>query len=57
MKNILADPQTSGGLLIAVQPEALDAFLDNMQKNHMPQYAMQAIGKITSPMDFPIVVQ
>jgi len=57
MKNILADPQTSGGLLIAVQPEALDAFLDCMQKNHMPQYTMQAIGKITSPMDFPIVVQ
>lgn len=40
----LCDPQTSGGLLIAVKPNEVVHFLNLMQENNMPDYAMEPIG-------------
>lgn len=44
---VVCDPQTSGGLLIAVAPEALDAALKTAQ-------SPQVIGRILSKADTPI---
>lgn len=39
-KHLLADPQTSGGLLIAVAPEGVAAFEQLMQEQGYPAYAL-----------------
>ena len=43
-KEILCDPQTSGGLLIAVQPEEQKAVEQLLEAHHLPS---KAIGEIT----------
>ncbi|MHA4806472.1 selenide, water dikinase SelD [Flavitalea flava] len=43
-KLILADPQTSGGLLVAVDPDFTDAFEAILQANHIPEQNCRAIG-------------
>jgi selenide, water dikinase len=44
MRLILCDPQTSGGLLIAVKPQKLDALLSALRQRNVNA---QAIGEIT----------
>ncbi|MDP9046945.1 MAG: selenide, water dikinase SelD [Bacteroidota bacterium] len=43
-KYILADPQTSGGLLIAIDPSAISAFEDILRKNGIGKKNIAAIG-------------
>ncbi len=46
-KKILADPQTSGGLLIAVAPEASDEIVSLFKKNNLEKF-IQPIGQFIS---------
>ena len=48
-KNLLADPQTSGGLLIAVDPSELQAFHELMSNEGYGEIVKEPIGKITEP--------
>ena len=54
-KNILADPQTSGGLLIAVKKSAVDK-LQHLLVAAGLEHAAMPIGKITSKQDFVVSV-
>jgi len=45
-KNILADPQTSGGLLVSVDKNAVEAFQKILTENGMEEYC-KPIGRIT----------
>jgi selenide,water dikinase len=54
IRNILADPQTSGGLLVAVNPMYLDEYIELMKCNNMPSFSMQSIGKITASSEFMV---
>ena len=53
MKMVLADPQTSGGLLIAIAPHELDRLIDRLASAEVPAAAV--IGEITSQQ--PHVIQ
>ena len=53
-KLILADPQTSGGLLFAVEESALPALLDALKAHGVKEFA--AIGKVTEADKAKIVV-
>ena len=46
-KNILADPQTSGGLLVSVDKNAVEEFQKVLTENGMEEYC-NPIGRITS---------
>ncbi|HEY0611113.1 MAG TPA: selenide, water dikinase SelD, partial [Chitinophaga sp.] len=51
-KYILADPQTSGGLLVAVSEEATNSFEEQMRdQGHL----VQAIGRLTSKDGGPLI--
>ncbi|WP_298716549.1 selenide, water dikinase SelD [uncultured Oceanisphaera sp.] len=52
-QHILCDPQTSGGLLVAVRPESVDAFL-SLAAQHQLQLA--PIGKLTAAGEHRIEV-
>ncbi len=52
-KTIVCDPQTSGGLLIAVKPEAADEVAALLEAN---QLWFQPIGKMTSFADYPLII-
>jgi selenide,water dikinase len=52
-KNILADPQTSGGLLVSVDKNAVEAFQKILTENGMEEYC-KPIGRIT-PKSFSTV--
>jgi len=54
--NLLPDPQTNGGLLIAVDPENADDIMNVFQDFDL-QYFMSQIGKITSNKDKIIIVK
>jgi len=54
-KNILADPQTSGGLLIAVKESGI-ADLQKLLMEFGLDHAVKPIGKITSKRDFVVSV-
>jgi selenide,water dikinase len=43
-KNILADPQTSGGLLVAVREEAAPAFESLLRQNGLPEACCRPFG-------------
>ncbi len=45
-RNLLCDPQTSGGLLVAVDPDGEDAFLETVRDAGM---ALSAIGELRAP--------
>ena len=47
------DPQTSGGLLLAVAPEEAEHLRDELQKAGLPA---QIVGEITEKQDAEIVV-
>lgn len=53
IEDILYDPQTSGGLLIAVAPESIDALV-----NHLEQYNLSAsiVGKVIEKKNWDIEV-
>ena len=53
MQEILFDPQTSGGLLLAVAPEEAENLRDELQKASLPA---QIVGEITEKQDTEIVV-
>ena len=53
MQEILFDPQTSGGLLLAVAPEEAESLRDELQKAGLPA---QIVGEITEKQDTEIVV-
>jgi len=44
---LLCDPQTSGGLLVAVAPDAVDEYLAVAKKAGLPPSALMPIGKMT----------
>ncbi len=54
--NILCDPQTSGGLLVAVDPNDLDEFKSIMQQFNLDNKAMQPIGKFTAKENLVVIV-
>ena len=53
-RNIVCDPQTSGGLLIAVAPDAIDEVKAILEGHVM---RAQVIGKMTSKSEFLVTVQ
>jgi len=55
-KNLLADPQTSGGLLIAVAPEGLRKVQDILREYGLEDF-IEPIGKIREDSDTTVRVQ
>ncbi len=45
---LLADPQTSGGLLVAVRPDKVDQFIALMKREEFEQFAYTSIGEMTA---------
>jgi selenide,water dikinase len=54
-KAILADPQTSGGLLIAVKPAAVDAVKNILQGNGLGKFSTP-IGSITAKQEKIVII-
>ena len=54
-KNILADPQTSGGLLIAVAKDAINEVIEALQQNGLSD-RITPIGEITEAGSFAVSV-
>ena len=54
-KNILAHPQTSGGLLIAVSKDALQGVIEQLKQNGLSD-SITPIGEITASEDFAVSV-
>ena len=54
-KNVLADPQTSGGLLIAVSKDALQDVIEQLKQNGLSENIIP-IGEITASEDFAVSV-
>ena len=54
-KSILADPQTSGGLLISVAKESLSELTSMLQEHDLSEY-VQPIGEITESGSFAVTV-
>ena len=54
MEEVLFDPQTSGGLLLAVAPADAETMLQEMQEAGLPA---AIVGKITEKNDFEIYVK
>lgn len=53
-KDLLFDPQTSGGLLISIKKENLDALLKELE-NSPTKYAI--IGEVIEKGEFPLIVE
>jgi selenide,water dikinase len=56
-KDILCDPQTSGGLLIAIQPDAADHLINIMKEYSLQPHLMVPIGRLTSKGPKAVVVE
>lgn len=54
LEDILFDPQTSGGLLISVDKEKVDALLEEL-KNNPVEYGI--IGEVVEKQSYPIIVE
>ena len=54
MEEVLFDPQTSGGLLLAVDPADVENMLQEMQAAGLPA---AIVGEITEKNDFEIYVK
>ena len=55
-KAILADPQTSGGLLVAVAPSSVDEVKNILQQNRLDKFAVP-VGRLTSKQALVINVK
>lgn len=55
-RNILADPQTSGGLLVAVAAEDASAFEELLKQSGLPEACCQAIGRLEQRGEGPLIV-
>jgi len=53
---ILADPQTSGGLLVAVSPDSVTEYTGLMRSLGADDFAMNPIGRVTTGRDFTVMV-
>jgi selenide,water dikinase len=54
-RNILADPQTSGGLLVAVAEKDSAAFEELLRRSGLPEACCRAIGRLASHGEGPLV--
>ena len=54
MQEILFDPQTSGGLMFAVDKEQADAMLEDLKKANIPA---EMVGEIIEKTDVEIIVR
>ena len=54
---ILADPQTSGGLLVAVSPDAVESYKKVMQSKGFHDFVTVAIGTLTPRGEYLIAVK
>jgi len=54
-KNILADPQTSGGLLVAVDPFDIPAFELVLKNNGVDQMNIHPIGWLQDKIESPVI--
>jgi selenide,water dikinase len=52
-RNILCDPQTSGGLLVAIRADKVDEFQNLLFERNLPT---EPIGFFTRRRDYPISV-
>jgi selenide,water dikinase len=56
-KFVLADPQTSGGLLVAVEEKYAADFEDLLRSHNLPAACTQSFGRLTArSVEFPITV-
>lgn len=55
--NILCDPQTSGGLLVAVNPDYVNDFLNIAKKHLADDFILEPIGKIIGKMEQAVVIK
>ena len=51
----MCDPQTSGGLLVAVSPKAEQEFIQLMKEEKI-DYALKPIGRMTEKKEFVVEV-
>ena len=56
IKYILADPQTSGGLLIAVDPKEVKS-VEVVLKEYFPDQTLQSIGYFMEKGDYAVTVK
>jgi selenide,water dikinase len=56
-KHLLADPQTSGGLLVAVTPEGAPEVEDLLRSHGLPPESCQPFGQLTPPQSVLITVE
>ncbi|HEY4207521.1 MAG TPA: selenide, water dikinase SelD [Puia sp.] len=54
-RNILADPQTSGGLLVAVTSEGAPAFEVLLRESGLPEACCRSIGRLEDPGKGPLI--
>ncbi len=54
-KYVLADPQTSGGLLVAVAEEGVEAFEVLLREQGLPAGYLGAFGRLTNPGNGPLI--
>jgi selenide,water dikinase len=50
MRTLLYDPQTSGGLLVALAPDAVGAALDALEKRNVPAHLVGRAIEKRSPL-------
>ncbi len=54
-RHVLADPQTSGGLLVAVQEEGAEAFEKLLRKQGFPKESYRSFGRFESRTEGPLI--
>jgi len=54
-RNILADPQTSGGLLVSCAPAVVDSVLEFLKDSGLPEACCKAIGKLEARGEGPLI--
>lgn len=57
MKTIVCDPQTSGGLLVSVDPVHVDAFRKVMMENGLGEMSEAPVGSFIKKTDFAVIVE
>lgn len=57
LRYVLADPQTSGGLLAAVRPDAVAAFVDACYAAGLPDFSRKPIGRLVKQAEKSVEVR